>query len=85
LDSRVIYHARGDEERIQRRRWEDNIKLGLKEIVSEVVKWSYFYQDNETSFFMKCGKWFDKLSNCQLLKKSPLPWVSSLASILFAV
>jgi hypothetical protein len=62
-----------------RRRWEDNIKMDLREIGWGVKDWIDLDQDwdhwsNEPSGSIACWKILEWLSDRRLLKKGSAPW-----------
>jgi hypothetical protein len=70
--------------RIHARIWERNIRITLREVKWDGVDWTYLAQDrnkwpvlepsdNGPSGSMKCGEFFDMLSDCQLFKKDLAP------------
>ena len=63
---------------IPKRRWDDNIKMDLKEVGCEGMDWIDLAQDtsergNESSGSIKCGEFLDKLRTDKLLKKESSP------------
>jgi hypothetical protein len=56
-----------------RRRWEDNIKMDLREIGWGPVEGSCEH-GNETSDFIKCWEILEWLNDWRLLKKGSAPW-----------
>jgi len=53
--------------------------MDIKETGCEGVNWIHMAQDMDQDGFiqnsaMKCGEFFDKLSDCQLPKKDCAPW-----------
>jgi hypothetical protein len=66
------------------RRWEDNIKMDLREmrideanwiqLAQNRVHWRFCEHGGEPSGWIKKAGFFDKLSDYQLFKEYPAPW-----------
>ena len=59
-----------------RRRWEDNIKMDLKEVGCGRMNWIELAQDrgDEPSGSIKCGEFLYQLKIGWVLKKDSAPW-----------